>query len=134
MVEEFVVKENLTKEMIDEGNKLTSLLDKSKLVVSASMWQYLTESNIWRLIIASPDVRKNGPMKVYNLIQSVLSKTPDNKINLALKDITVVETKDPTLNLLRKAVKTGKGISGIRFSKNYINGHFIDDTYVYRLN
>ncbi len=37
------------------------------------------------------------------------------------------------VRLLRVALKTGGGLSRIRFSKNVINGHFIDDALIYRV-
>jgi len=48
-------------------------------------------------------------------------------------DITVVKDNDPLVVLLRKAISTGLGISGVRFTNNSINGTFIDDAYIYRL-
>jgi hypothetical protein len=44
-----------------------------------------------------------------------------------------VKDNDPLVLLLRKAIVTGPGISGIRFTSNSVNGTFIDDAYIYRL-
>ena len=133
MAEEVVVKEVLTKEMIEAGAELTRLLDQTPLVVSASLWLYIPESNIWRLIIVSPEVKTSGPKKVYQKIQPILSQILEEKPSIGLKDISVVENDDPLIALLRVAIRTGDGISGIRFSKNIINGHFIEDAYIYRM-
>jgi hypothetical protein len=35
--------------------------------------------------------------------------------------------------LLRKAVSTGPGISGVRITNNAVNGRIIDDAYIYRV-
>lgn len=133
MAEEVVVKEVLTKEMIEAGAELTRLLDQASLVVSASLWLYIPESNIWRLIIVSPEVKTYGPKKVYQKIQPVLSQILEEKPSIGLKDISVVESDNPFIALLRTAIRTGDGISGIRFSKNTISGHFIEDAYIYRI-
>ena len=133
MAEEVVVKEVLTKEMIEAGAELTRLLDQTPLVVSASLWLYIPESNIWRLIIVSPEVETSGPRKVYQKIQPVLSQILEEKLSIGLKDISVVENNNPLIALLRMAIRTGDGISGIRFSRNTINGHFIEDAYIYRM-
>jgi hypothetical protein len=133
MAEEVVVKEILTKEMIESGAELTRLLDRAQLTVSASLWLYIPESNIWRLTIASPEVRTCGPKKVYQKIQSVLSQIPEEQPSVGLKDISVVENDNALISLLRIAIRTGDGISGIRFSKNTINGQFIEDAYIYRM-
>jgi hypothetical protein len=133
MAEEVVVKEILTQGMIETGAELTRLLDQAPLVVSASLWLYIPESNIWRLIIASPEVRTYGPKKVYQKIQPILSQILEEKLSIGLKDISVVENNNPLIALLRMAIRTGDGISGIRFSRNTINGHFIEDAYIYRM-
>lgn len=129
MAEETVVKEILNNEMIEAGKGLTRRLDQARLGITASLWFYITESNVWRFIIASPEVRSHGPKKVYQKIQSVLSEIQSS---IPLKDISVVENDHPLISLLRVAVRSDV-VSGIRFSKNTINGHFIEDSYVYKM-
>lgn len=133
MVTEMVVKEALSGEMISAGAELTRQLDKARFSVYASLWFYVPETNTWRFIIASPDVRTRGLKKAYKQVQSIVSKVPEDQPRIALKDITVVDSTDPLISLLRVAIKTGDGISGIRFSQNMINGVLIEDGYIYRL-
>jgi hypothetical protein len=133
MAEEVLVKEILSNEMINSGAELTRLLDQANLVVNASLWLYIPESDVWRLIIASPEVSQFGPKKVYQKILPFLSHEHEKKLHIGLKNISVVESDDPLIKLLRTAIVTGMGISGIRFSKNSINGHFIEDSYIYRV-
>ena len=131
MAEEVLVKETLTQEMIDAGAELIRCLDKARLLVTTSFWWYIPESNIWRLLIASPEVKTDGPKKVYGKIQVVLSKvSPDKRI--ALKDISVVQNDDPLVSSLRKGIKTDHGISGVSVAASAINGRFIDDAFIYR--
>jgi len=133
MAEETMVKDILTKEMIQAGADLVHRLDAAQLEVSASLWLYIPDANLWRLVIASPAVKNEGPKRVYQKIQSVLSQVPDAAYKVTLSDISVVEHTDPLVTVLRTAVKTGMGISGLRFSRNTINGHFIEDAYLYRV-
>ncbi len=134
MAEETLVKEILTKEMIQAGADLIRRLDEAHLEVNASLWLYIPDANLWRLVIASPAVTAEGPKRVYQNIQSVLSQGPDDAYKVTLSDISVVENTDPLITLFRTAVKTGMGISGLRFSRNTINGHFIEDAYLYTQN
>lgn len=53
---------------------------------------------------------------------------------VSLNDVGVTDTSSTLVNLLRTAISTGDGISGIRFSRNTINGTFIEDSYIYRIN
>lgn len=127
------VKESLSNELISAGAELTRRLDEARFIVSASLWFYVSDSNVWRFIIASPEVRIHGLKKAYKQVQSVVSKITDERQKISLKDITVVDSKDPLISLLKAAVKTGDEISNIRFSRNVVDGVLIDDAYIYRL-
>lgn len=111
MVTEALVMESLSSEMTSAGEELTRRLDEARFVVSASLWLYIPETNTWRLIVGSPEVRTLGPKRAYRQVQSVISKMPSDQPRIPLKDITVIDSNDPLLNLLRIAIKTGDGIS-----------------------
>ena len=133
MVTEILVKESLSEQMISAGSNLIRRLDEAGLKVSGALWFYETDSNDWRLIIVSPDVRAKGVKTVYEEVQAVVRATPDDQSIISLKDISVVDSDDPLISLLKIAIKTDKGISRIRFSRNMINGTLIEDSYIYRL-
>jgi hypothetical protein len=133
MAEETVVKEMLTQEMVQAGAELTRRLDEAHLEVCASFWLYMPDKNLWRLIVASPAVRQDGPKKVYQQIQTILSKMSDQTWKLPLYDISVVEDSDPFIASLRTSMGTKDGISGRRFSRDTVNGHFIEDAYIYKM-
>jgi hypothetical protein len=72
-------------------------------------------------------------MKSYKNVQSVIARMPEDMPKIPLKDISVVDSNDQLISLLRTAIKTNDGISGIRFSRNTINLNYIEDAYIYRL-
>ena len=133
MVTEILVKESLSEQMISAGSDLIRRLDDAGLKVSGALWFYETDSNDWRLIIVSPDVRAKGVRTVYEEVQSVVRATPDDQAIISLKDISVVDSDDPLISLLKIPIQTDNGISRIRFSRNMINGTLIEDSYIYRL-
>ncbi|MHB0875543.1 MAG: hypothetical protein ACYC5O_05800 [Anaerolineae bacterium] len=133
MVESAMVMSDLSDEMIRAGNWLTAKLVEKGMSVAGSYWLYLPEANSWRLIISSREVSEQGPRAAYGRIQEVLSDKPTEIPDLALEDISVVTDNDPTYRLLRRVVKTGSGIAGIRFSRNVVDGHYIEDAWIYRL-
>jgi hypothetical protein len=50
--------------------------------------------------------------------------------------LSVIRLLDPNaelVKLLKTAIRTGAGVESIRFSKNVISGHFIDDALIYRV-
>ena len=117
---------------IPVGRRITEALDSAAIPLTASLWFFDPDASEWRLIVASPQVDEIGPLKMYGLIQKVLKKLI-NQIDLPLRKISAVSPNDPLIRLLRSAVKTGTGISGIRFTHNTINGVFVEDAYIYRL-
>jgi hypothetical protein len=133
MADEMVVKETLTNEMIEAGGELIRRLDAAGFELNAGLWLYMEEPNAWRLILASSIVTKDGPNKAYQKIQTVMSKMPENRKVISLASISAVGPDKPIVALLRKAVKTGNGISGVRFTRNAVNGQFIEDSYIYRM-
>lgn len=114
------------------GEGLIEALDAAGFPVQAALWFYLSDPGEWRLIVASPLTDKDGPRGAYEQVQSVLTKLRP-PLDISLSDISVVGSKDELIKLLRQAIGTGSGISGIRFTRNTINGVFIEDAYIYRL-
>lgn len=126
-----MVRTTLVKEWIEAGKKLTEALDEAKVQLVASLWFFDPDTNEWRLIIASPLVDKKGPLEAYRAIQKVLDGLQQEE--LSLSDISAVSPNHDIVKLLRLAMKTSGGISGIRFTRNRINDQFIEDSYIYRL-
>jgi hypothetical protein len=134
MAEEVLVKESISREMISAGERLARYLVNSDIPIDALLWLYLPESNAWRFLVASPEVKTNGPKSVYQKIRSRLEqRPPSDEEGVAWDDIVVVDSNDPLIKLLRQAITTGQAISGIRFSRNVVNGVLIEDAYIYKL-
>ena len=132
MVAELVVKEFLSDQMIAAGSDLVRQLDEAGVAVSGALWFYDVDSNSWRLIFASPEVSDKGVKAVYKEVQSVLRGMPEDH-SIPLKDISVVDSNDQLISLMRVALKTGDGIHAVRFTRNMINGVLIEDAHIYRL-
>lgn len=131
MAEETLVKESLTEEMKAAGAELTRKLDEAKWPVTASFWYFVSDDNQWKLIVASPKLESEGPKQSYEAISDALSTL--RKYFDGLDFISVVAPGNDVVQTLSLALNTGPAIAGIRFSKNMINGHYIDDAYVYRI-
>lgn len=128
-----VVKEGLSAEMIEAGKELVQQLDKIKFTVHAALWLYLPDVNTWRFIIANPEVNTDGPTNAYRKIQNALARLPQGTPQIELREITVIDSNDPLISMMRRIISTGSEISGIRSSHNVINGTLIEDTYIYRM-
>jgi translation initiation factor 2 beta subunit (eIF-2beta)/eIF-5 len=134
VAEEVLVKESISRDMISAGDRLARHLVASELPIDGLLWHYVTESNSWRFVVASPEVSASGPKNVYQRIRAIIEQMPQSDEQVVnWDDIFVVDTKDPLIKLLRQAVHTGKGVAGTRFSRNVVNGVLIEDAYVYKL-
>ena len=120
--------------MIKAGAKLIERLDIEKSQVKSAFWLYISDEKIWKLIIASPLVDSEGPRKFYKRIVAANESAEKDEDVISLNDIGVTNTSNQIVQILKIAVGTGAGISGIRFSRNTINGVFIEDCYIYRSN
>jgi hypothetical protein len=132
VAESAVVKEQLTGLMIDAGAELTKKLDESGLPVTTALWLFVPELNEWRLLFASPEVGTKGPRDVYEKIQQVINQLGEKASAVPLSVVGLLDPNDDLVRLLKVAIGTGPGVNRIRFSKNVINGHFIDDALIYR--
>lgn len=133
MAEEAVVKEVLAEDKIAAGKELTAALDETSLRPTSAYWFYYPDANTWRLMYVAAMVADEGPRRAYAIIQKALTKILKDDQELSLQEIGVVEPGNPLVRLLASAIHTGDGIYGVRFSRNTINGQFIEDAYIYRM-
>ena len=131
MAEETLVGDVLSSEMILSGKQLLSAAD-SKLPIAAAFWLLPPETSSWRLVLATPAVRAEGPKSVYKKLMALLKRI-QTPAGLSMANISVIDTTDPVVSLFRTAIRTTHGIGDIRFTRNTINGVFIPDAYVYRI-
>lgn len=134
MAENLVVKEQLTADMIDAGEALTRKLDHLRVPITAAFWLFDPEiHDDWRLLFASPDVDEKGRQHVYRQIYRALEQLGDNAAVIPLFGIRLLDGSEKLVRQLQTAVRTGAGISRIRFRKNVADGHYIEDALIYRV-
>ena len=118
-------------ELIDAGAKLVQKLNKRGLAPDAAFWLYSLEEQTWKLVLVEVKLAKKGPKAAYAEIQKILADEKELG-NLKLDDLVLEKPDTRIVELIRKAMRTGSGIAGIRFKNNVIDGTLIDDAYVYR--
>lgn len=134
MAKDILVTESLSDSMMRAGAKLIERLDALEADVKSAFWFYFSEEQVWKLIIASPSVDSEGPRDYYKKIVAANESAEPEEEVVSLNDIGVTNTNAQIVQLLGIAVGTGDGIAGIRFSRNTVNGTFIEDSYIYRSN
>jgi hypothetical protein len=132
MAKDVFVKEILTDEMVQAGIELVKKLDASDAQLRSAFWFFYPDERVWKLVLASPLVETEGPRKFYERVLVVTKKSQPDELVVSLNNIGVTSLNDPLVKLMRLAVYTGNGVSGIRFSRNAINSVFVEDAYIYR--
>lgn len=126
-----MVKKQLVAMKVAEGKRLVEALDESDFPVNSALW-FLSETEVWRLLLASPVVDSEGPRAAYEGLQDFLNRSSP-KYEIALDEVTLLSPRDALIGLLRGAVVTGSGVSEVRFTENSINNVFIEDALIYRI-
>lgn len=116
---------------IEEGKRLLEKIDQSDLKVTSAFWYYVSESEIYRLVIVTPFFEKHGPRKTYEKIQKILRN--NNDINLSLGTISVMGPNDHLNKILKAATNAIPEVSGVRLTGNAIHNTYIEDAYLYRI-
>jgi len=121
---------HLTDRVLEVGKELVLHMDAKSTTITSAFWLFSSSSGAWKLIFASPQLRRRGPRPLYQIVQSKLLKYNDRP--LSLSDVIFVDDRSELVVSLKHAISTGKNIAGVRFSNNYIGGILFEDLYVYR--
>ena len=126
-----MVTATLVEGKIKIGEKLIRSLDEAGFPLQAALWLYLPEPDLWRLIIGTALVKSDGPKATYARIDDILRESLGDD-GLSLREISVVEPKDPLIAELRSVTRTGSAVLATRTSRN-VGNIFIEDAYIYRM-
>lgn len=133
MAEEILVKEDLSAEMVRGGAELLAQLDQGDWPVIGAFWNFEAQYNRWRLMIVSPRVDAEGPLKAYQTVGAALDKLQRPVSDRMLWNITVISPRDPIVAGLEKTASILGSIEGRRFKQQVMGRAYIDDVYVYRV-
>ncbi len=134
MAKEILVTELLSDQMVFSGADLVKKLDASNCQVKAAFWIFLPEEKSWKFILASPWVKEEGPRKYYKRIIDANKNLNAHENVISLSDISALDLDNQLIQLFKSAISTDDSIANKRVSKNTINGVFIDDAHIYRMN
>ncbi len=102
MAEEVVVKEQLTPDMIAAGDELTKRLRSDRdFYLVCSLWLYTSESNDWKLVVATPIAESPGPIHVYQRIQGIIGEDWPAHLEIHLYTISVLRPNHSFVRALR---------------------------------
>lgn len=128
-----MAKEILVDSYKRDGKKLIKRLNNpaTGFNITAALWFYLSDSEEWRLVIASPYVRENGPIESYKLVNSLMDEIngkSKRKLAFSSREISVVKPDDPLINLFKVITRHN---TDVLCSNCIINGSLIEGAYIY---
>jgi autonomous glycyl radical cofactor GrcA len=144
VAEDVVVKDQLTPDMVAAGDELTRRLRQDPdFGLVCSLWLYTSESNNWKLVVATPIAESSGPIHAYQLIQGIIGEDWPADLEMHLYTISVLRSNHSFVTAIRSlghfeiqelpsgprpssTVRVGKRITLTR-----IQDVFIEDALIY---
>jgi len=121
----------LVNDDIQAGSELVQILDEARFPVTGAAWIYFPDAEEWRLVIRTPKAAQNL-QEAYLDVARAMDAKGDLRTRLNLARVKLVPPKDRMLEALGTVIRA-PGLGSIRFSRNVINGIYIDDALIYRL-
>ena len=116
---------------IKAGSELVRILDEDGFPVTAAAWIYFPDVEEWRLVIRTPKAAKDL-QEAYLEVARAMDAKGNLRAKLNLSKVKLVPPTDRMLQALGSVVRAS-GLNSIRFSRNVVNGIYIDDALIYRL-
>ena len=145
MVAEILVEETrlpLTVEMVETGRQFVRQLQQN-VALTAGFWLFVSESNSWRLYVATADLRDRGARPLYLIAQRLLQEQrhlqamkgeiQGSLFTLTLPDIYAVDDRQQLVGTLRTLAERQNRRADFRVSRTAASGHFIEDAYIYTI-
>ena len=126
MVENFVVKEVLTEDMVDAGEALLRELDNAGVSIDAALWVWDIERPEWRLMCMAP--RVDGFYRAVHLAMDKLSSKHQDILDMSVG--RVIGGSELARGL--KAIEPLPGIHRMRLRTTLLGSHYIKDGLLYR--
>ena len=93
----------LVRDYRDAGWDLLEQLASARFPVTAAFWQYLPESETWRLFLATPLVDEVGSIVAYTRLQTLLNQIPTQAADLfSVMNISLISPHSDQIAELRK--------------------------------
>jgi hypothetical protein len=116
---------------VKAGSELVRILDETSFPVTGAAWIYFPDVEEWRLVIRTPRAAKDLQGAYLDIARAMDAKG-NLRARLSLARVKLVPPTDRMLQALGSVVRAS-GLNSIRFSRNVVNGIYIDDALIYRL-
>ena len=125
-----MVEDALVAEDLDAASRLVDLLDAQSLTVRGAMWLYESDNERWRFKVCFQEARENV-MSFYRDMARIVNAHPDVDV-LPLDRVSVVSFDTSIFSKLKGMINL-VGKSRVRMTHSRINGVYMEDAMIYRL-
>lgn len=125
-----MVKATLVEEEKAAGKEFLALTDKASIDIRAALWTYRESGEYWWLMLASPIVDEEGPTALYHLILPFWYQVEKPEWS----DVTAVGLNDKLIRMIGSQVHTTPEKKPFWFGPRVIEGTWVDECYIYRMN
>ena len=124
----------LVNRAIEDGEKLVERLERKQFPVSAAFWRYLDEDMLWRLLIVSPVVDQEGPLRSYMHVTDAIDEL-GSSVQFGVSDVSVMGPSWTQFQDLRRTIESA-GVGRIKAAgqPGTPQGIAFEDFYIYRWN
>ena len=122
----------LLPEVIDEGRRLIRALHASRFEVDAAFWLFLSDSERWKLIIASPVRLREGAFQAYSRLRAV-SNSMDPLLRIEETDVALAKCEDRRVKALRSRFIFKRETSDAIIEHASLDGEYFEAVYLYQL-
>ncbi|MGH9359972.1 MAG: hypothetical protein ACRD1O_12480 [Terriglobia bacterium] len=121
-------------DLIEEGEKLVRKLEEKNFPISAAFWREMDEEKLFRLVVVSPFVGREGPLRTYEYISQAVDELGDS-VHFGLGDISVMSPSWSQFRDLQRTIE-GAGVNRLDASGAPVTARWqeSDVVYLYRWN
>lgn len=133
MVEEVLVRETLSAQEIACGEELLGRIERAGIKVVAAYWVRDRTADIgsWTLDIVTPEVDKEGPLKLYKRIHELILWPTKISCGLDVNIIEVLGLDYSFFKQLKSAIRSKSDLSSVPLTQLVV-GNSLVDLYIYR--
>jgi hypothetical protein len=130
-------KEVLVEGRIDDALELVKRLDKRGLSPTSAFWNYYSDADEWRLVIAGPPydplLSKDEALAYQKIAEAMAEPSAPALGSVTIADVKLVKTDDVFVQVIRRLVRTPQtGLVKAHFLNTRINSVFVEEMMVLR--
>ena len=133
MVEEVLVRDTLSSQEIASGEELLRRVEQAGIKIVAAYWvrDRTADIGLWTLDVVTPEVDKEGPLKLYEKIHELCSNPSRIPCGLDINIINVLGLHYSFFKMLKSAIRSEEALSDVRLSQLVV-GDGLVDLYIYK--